>query len=431
MATINEHSVGTLTEERGRWAFQYTADWLASPESFALSPQLSLQSEPHIDNASQRQVQWYFDNLLPEEGQRTLLAQDATIEQADTFSLLAHYGAESAGSLTLRSENDPVDSSVNTAKDLSDAALQQRIDQLPTLPLAHGAVKRMSLAGAQHKLAVVYQQNHLYEPQGSAASTHILKPDHLSTAFPQSVINEWFMMKLAKNVGLTVPEVHRHYVPSAVYIIERFDRRRVDGQVERLHSIDACQLLGMDASYKYQQGSVERLVELASACRSTALTRTRLYSWLVFNVLVGNTDAHLKNLSFMVSVDGIELAPIYDLLSTAVYETRAFDGNTWPSQTRMAWPLPGAETVSDISRAVLLEAGRRLGLNKATATRLLDYQLDRILAAAQELYEQMLVENKDQLVASAQQGVRIEAENRCIRTVIHNIIKPMVVQLAK
>ena len=91
-------------------------------------------------------------------------------------------------------------------------------------------------------------------------------------------------MQLAGRVGLTVPPVHRRYIPSALYNIERFDRITDDKEVKRLHSIDACQLLGMDAAYKYQQGSVQRLSDIANTCRSTALTRTRLFSWLVFNL---------------------------------------------------------------------------------------------------------------------------------------------------
>ena len=426
-ASINGRAVGSLTDNNGVWEFRYDNDWIAFDTSFALSPNLPLQVEAHIDDASQRQVQWYFDNLLPEENQRTLLARDAIIDQADAFALLEHYGAESAGSLTLLPPDTFQDPDNDGAEVLDDAQLDERINKLSSLPLTHGANKRMSLAGAQHKLAVIYAQNQLYEPRGHAASTHIIKPDHPSVDSAQSVINEWFVMQLAGRVGLTVPPVHRRYVPSALYIIERFDRITDNKLVKRLHSIDACQLLGMDATYKYQHGSVQRLSDIANACRSTALTRTRLFSWLVFNVLVGNTDAHLKNLSFMVSHEGIELAPMYDLFSTAVYETRAFDGKTWPTQTRMAWPLPDAEFVSDISVDVLLKTATDLGLKKVTAQRLLNHQLDKIMTAAQSLYEQMVSENERATMGG--QGERITAESRCVRSIIHSIIEPMVKQL--
>lgn len=427
-ASINGHAVGTLKDEQGQWSFTYERSWLSFNKSFALSPHLPLQEESLVDNSSQRQVQWYFDNLLPEEGQRALFATEATIDQADAFALLEHYGAESAGSLTLLAEGKPI--SENNTVPLNDAALEKRIGNMPNLPLAHGANKRMSLAGAQHKLAVIYSDNQFYEPQGNTASTHILKPDHPSTAFAQSVINEWFVMQLAGRVGLNVPLVHRRYVPSPVYVIDRFDRIELNNTVNRLHSIDACQLLGIDATFKYQQGSILRLAEIAERCRSTAQCRTRLFSWLVFNVLVGNTDAHLKNLSFMVSHEGIELSPLYDLLSTAVYETKAFDGSTWPTKTHMAWPLPDAVYMSDITRDVLLNASEQLGLNKSTANRLLNHQLERIVVLAHELSEKMLNENAKLLRSVEADGVRMESENRCIRSIIHNIIEPMVEQIS-
>lgn len=101
LASINQAAVGTLQEDGGLWRFQYTSSWLGNSEAFALSPHLPLTAEPLLDGASERPVQWYFDNLLPEETQRVLLAGDAKLDAADAFGLLAWYGAESAGSVTL------------------------------------------------------------------------------------------------------------------------------------------------------------------------------------------------------------------------------------------------------------------------------------------------------------------------------------------
>ena len=73
-ASINQANVGTLREVDGVWSFQYSQSWLNNPFSYALSPSLPLVTEPQLDGASQRPVQWYFDNFLPEEGQRILLS---------------------------------------------------------------------------------------------------------------------------------------------------------------------------------------------------------------------------------------------------------------------------------------------------------------------------------------------------------------------
>lgn len=429
IASIDQDPVGTLEEVNGLWSFRYARAWLAHPKGFPLSPHLPLSAEPLVDGASVRPVQWYFDNLLPEEGQRLLLAQDARLRAADAFGLLGWYGAESAGSLTLL----PPGSSLQAAapiRALPDAALQARIGHLPQVPLTQGAVKRMSLAGAQHKLAVVLRDGQLYEPAGATPSTHILKPDHPDQDYAHSVINEWFVMRLAQRLGLIVPPVHRRYVPSPVYLIDRFDRvAHADGW-RRRHAIDACQLLGLDRSFKYSEGRMENLAALALACRSPAVARARLFGWLVFNVLVGNADAHLKNLSFLVSHDGVELAPFYDLLSVAAYDTPSFDQRGWPDSTQLAWPILGVSQFSQVDRALLREAGAVLNLNRATAQRIVDRLAGKVLAEAESLYAEVEDENARIAQTNPALSATMAGESRCVRIIIHSVIKTMVQAIA-
>ena len=427
-ASINQQEVGSLQEVAGLWSFQYTPDWLANPKGFALSPHIPLSAQPLLDGASQRPVQWYFDNLLPEEDQRVLLAKDARLDAADAFGLLAWYGAESAGSLTLLPP-EAAPQTTEPLRPLPDDALQARIRQLPRAPLTHAAVKRMSLAGAQHKLAVVLQDGALFEPAGATPSTHILKPDHPDADYPHSVINEWFVMRLARRLGLDVPEVHRRYVPSPVYLIDRFDRVAGAQGWQRRHAIDACQLLGLDRSFKYTQGSMDSLAALANACRSPAVARSRLFGWLVFNVLVGNSDAHLKNLSFLVSHEGVQLAPFYDLLSVATYDSPAFDKSGWPAQTQLAWPILGVRHFSDIRRGLLLEAGVALNLVKGTAERLLENLRSRIVSEAEALYAEVEAENARIAHARPELAATMAGESRCVRAISHTVIKEMARQI--
>ena len=427
-ASINQQEVGSLQEVAGLWSFQYTPDWLANPKGFALSPHIPLSAQPLLDGASQRPVQWYFDNLLPEEDQRVLLAKDARLDAADAFGLLAWYGAESAGSVTLLPP-EAAPQTTEPLRPLPDDALQARIRQLPKSPLTHAAIKRMSLAGAQHKLAVVLEDGALFEPAGATPSTHILKPDHPDADYPHSVINEWFVMRLARRLGLDVPEVHRRYVPSPVYLIDRFDRVAGAQGWQRRHAIDACQLLGLDRSFKYTQGSMDSLAALANACRSPAVARSRLFGWLVFNVLVGNSDAHLKNLSFLVSHEGVQLAPFYDLLSVATYDSPAFDKSGWPAQTQLAWPILGVRHFSDIRRGLLLEAGVALNLVKGTAERLLENLRSRIVSEAEALYAEVEAENARIAHARPELAATMAGESRCVRAISHTVIKEMARQI--
>ena len=430
LASINGDPVGTLHEENGIWVFRYSDAWLKNPDGYALSPHLPLQTDRLLDLSTTRPVQWYFDNLLPEENQRTLLASDARLDAADAFGLLGYYGAESAGSLTLLPPETDAQQP-EALRPLSDEALYDRILQLPRAPLTHAAIKRMSHAGAQHKLAVVFQGGQLFEPAGATPSTHILKPDHPDADYPHSVINEWFVMRLAKRLGLEVPEVHRRYVPAPVYLIDRFDRTRSDGRWQRRHVIDACQLLGLDRSFKYSRGSVENIAALATACRSPAVARTRLFSWLVFNVLVGNTDAHLKNLSFMVSHDGIQLAPHYDLLSTACYETRAYDKNGWPDRTQLAWPILGVNHISEVDRALLIRAGAGLSLAKTTAERLLDNLCRKTMSETEALYAEFETENAALIDQKPELRAPLAGESRCLRTIQHAVIREMTQKIGR
>lgn len=379
---LNDQRVGTLSEGNDLWRFEYDPAWVSAPGSFDLAPGLSRATLLHQDGATQRPVQWYFDNLLPEETLREALIKDAGIKGDDAFALLQYLGAESAGSLVLLPPDGDA-TPPGQLKPLTDDALSQRIRNLPRQSLSSGAPKQMSVAGAQHKLLVVLRDGKLYEPVGSEPSTHILKPDHLSDDYPASVINEYAMLRLAARLGLGAPAVHRMYVPEPVYIIERFDRFQDEqGKTQRRHLIDACQLLGKSRNFKNTSASLQTMAACIAQCRIRATARQHLYRWLIFNLLTGNDDNHLKNISFMVSHEGIEVSQPYDMLCTAVYRTIAFADKraTWPAVDMMI-SLPGATKFSQVTREAVLLAGEALGLDRRISERELDRMTNALLQA--------------------------------------------------
>lgn len=368
-----------------------------------------------MDGASQRPVQWFFDNLLPEEGARELLAKDASLSTADAFGLLAWYGRESAGALTLL-PSDETPSLSDGCLPLTDEDLSARIRQLPAISLAHGAPKKISLAGAQHKLAVILTPEGLLEPRGNTPSTHILKPEHQDKDhYPHSVINEWFAMTLAKRVGLPVPEVTLRQVPEPVYLVERFDRLLSPTGVVRLQTLDACQLLGLDKSFKYTQATPDSLNRLISACREKARTRLALYRWVVFNTLIGNDDAHLKNLSFHVEggerETTLRLAPHYDLLCTAAYRT----GNDW-GNAELSWAMGNAKCAHQLTREHVIAFGGAIGLPAAVAEKEL-----RLLLTQSNVSGLALL---NELPEGSHAG-----EKRFVRQIVHGVMKDMARQL--
>ncbi len=219
-------------------------------------------------------------------------------------------------------------------------------------------------------------------------------------------------------------------MPAPVYLIERFDRVSDKAVWQRTHCIDACQLLNLDRAYKYQQGSTERLAELADLCRNKPMARVRLYEWLVFIVLTGNGDAHLKNLSFLVGHEGITLAPHYDLLSTAVYETRVFGKEGWPDLTELAWPLLGIRRFRDIDRALMLAAGRSLKLARHTCERILDKLAGRIVTQSRILLDDIEQDNnRIQTVCHHMIAATLAGELRCLRAIVEIIIGDMAKKL--
>ncbi|WP_231583385.1 HipA domain-containing protein [Luteimonas sp. FCS-9] len=426
IATLDGQPVGTLHEHRNVWRFAYAPAWIDHPASFDLSPWLPRSQGTILDGSTSRPVQWYFDNLLPEDQQRTRMAQDAGLRGSDDFALLAHYGAESAGALTLLPPHIVLSPSGRTP--LPDADLSQRIRNLPRHSLAGGAEKRMSLAGAQHKLAVIEDRGALYQPIGAETSTHVLKPDSTDPDYPHTVINEYFVMRLAHAMGLMVPRVQRRYVPEPVFLVERFDRVVDRLGVRRVHAIDACQLLNLQRGDKYAAANLQTLGTAIMQCRKRLNTRTRLFDWLVFNLLTGNDDAHLKNLSFLVDADGIDLAPHYDLLSTVAGRSRAYkqDDASWPHASTLASELPGARRFAEVTPALLVDAAVQWGLPPRMAQRRLADMVANIVPSAESVMRDIEVENVQWAHLA---GMRLQGELRMVRTIIEVVIKDMARQL--
>lgn len=432
---INHQLVGHLRENDDLWEFEYASPWRAFEQGFDLSPALPRAVALHRDGATNRPVQWYFDNLLPEEQLRTLIASEANLPASDAFSLLTHFGEESAGSLILVDVGRKV-SVPQGLLPLSLPELSSRIRRLPQASLSKDAAKRMSLAGAQHKMLVVFENGQLFEPLPGTPSTHILKPNHPSSDYPATVMNEYFTMRLARAVGLDVADVQRVYVPQPVYLVTRFDRTgNTEGhEVRRRHIIDACQLLNRSRVFKYTAAQVDTLAQAIDHCRHKAASRLTLYRWILFNILVGNADNHLKNISFLVDGSGIRVAPGYDLLCTVVYDTKVFAGAkaNWP-HTQLAFELGDARRFSGVTRAHLTQAGKMLGLSPATATR----ELDRLIRVIPEQADKLLAEIVDQHESPIAPGTDTKAaraffagEARLLRTIRHLVISDMTLRLA-
>lgn len=313
--------VGRLRRRSNRrMEFRYASDWVCG-HGFGISQSMPL--DPAALTVRGERAHRFFANLLPEGGVRERAVRHFRIPD-DDFELLRELGGECAGALSILPEGREPDS--------PDAEAYRRVDDgmLGRLLFSHGwdfaefdpnPAARLSLAGAQDKMAVAMRDGLIHLPVGTAPSSHILKFDSLEYA--NVLAFECFATQLAKSAGLPVVEFElRRVGKDFVALIDRYDRTLgEDGRIRRLHQEDFCQALGYSSRTKYETDggpSFARCFRLVrDVCDAPVDDLERLLRWQIVNVLVGNSDGHAKNLSLLYGADGgTRLTPFYDLVPT-------------------------------------------------------------------------------------------------------------------
>lgn len=228
---LKENLVGRLEQAAGgELTFTYDTDYLSSAlGSISLSLPLQTQS------FKGPQVRAFFSGLLPEESVRERLAGYLGISEQNSFALLEAIGGDCAGALALYPHGDKPYKPLEAVEVLNSVQLKQILGQIRCHPMLAGdGSYRLSLAGAQDKLAVGFSDGNVQLMKGGAPTTHILKP--IIERVKDSAHNELFCMKLAKMVGIDVPEASLHFVDDTpYYLVERYDRSAdKDGVVTRI-----------------------------------------------------------------------------------------------------------------------------------------------------------------------------------------------------
>jgi serine/threonine-protein kinase HipA len=250
-----EDVVGRLVQDDGgQMIFDYAESWLASPRAVPLSQSLLLRPKRFRN----KECRGFFAGILPEESKREIIARNLGISARNDFAMLERIGGECAGAVTFMLAGQPLPVREPGYRTLSQEELVDIIRELPLRPLLAGEKGiRLSLAGAQDKVAVRVENREIFLPLGNAPSTHILKP--AVERFEGVVHNEAFCMKLAAAAGLPTAPVEIGNVEGLDYLlVERYDRHHGVGPdglqiVERLHQEDFCQALGIVSEHKYQK----------------------------------------------------------------------------------------------------------------------------------------------------------------------------------
>ena len=316
-----EAKAGVLSQEDGgALSFAYDAGYLEGSRSSAISFSMPLQEAAYGD----RIVRPFFSGLLPDEGARQRLSGALGISSGNAFGLLEVIGGECAGALSLYPAGEaPLSSDDDGVEFLSTERLEEILGKLRERPLLGGEEGvRLSLAGAQDKLAVCVEGESIGLAKGGRPTTHILKP--FIQALDGTVENELFCLRLAARLRLPVPNVEMRHGAIPFLLVERYDRaRHEDGTITRLHQEDFCQALSVPPELKYEaEGGPGTEASLALIGRTTArpaADRLGFIRMLILHYLVGNADAHGKNYALLYSGRIPDLAPLYDVLCTAAY----------------------------------------------------------------------------------------------------------------
>jgi len=316
-----------------RFAFAYAEAWREARNAFGLGPQLPLKA-PDDQSPDQHSaiVRQFFENLLPEGDALDHAAQAHGVSKSNLLGHVHALGRETAGAIRLTAGDvAPLKEEPEQLREIVREELSQRIRERAQLPFSVWDQQvRLSIAGYQDKIAVYEHDSRLFLVNGGPkASTVIVKPVPTRPALASLPGNEFMCMQLASAAGLPVADTWLEHVPEPVLFVKRFDRRETPTGVERLHLIDGCQFLGLSVGMKYERpygdGPDVRNIRDGASLRALfkainqyslqpAVDRLALLRWAIFQVLIGNTDAHGKNLSFFVQPSGVRLAPAYDMV---------------------------------------------------------------------------------------------------------------------
>ncbi|ACC70257.1 HipA domain-containing protein [Paraburkholderia phymatum] len=399
--TTHEGAVGRLDFDARQtlYRFAYDGNWTARRNAFPLSPHIPLSGAEPAGGAVHR----FIANLLPEGRALDVASVVYQVSKDNIYGLIRMLGKEPVGALSFLASGEagePIERGAGeqppARRAISPDELSQRIrerDAIP-FPVWDGKV-RLSVAGYQDKLQVLLEGDRIALADGPLSSTHILKPESRSPVTPCMVANEHYCMTLASRMGLQTAPVAIRRIPEPILLIQRFDRSVVldaaDGEsveaVRRRHVIDGCQALDLPVSFKYERNfgntqdvrniregvSFEKLFSLQRHLDNPAAARTFMIRWALFQLLIGNSDAHGKNLSFFVHGGGLDPAPLYDLVSVNAYGEQV--------EQDMAMGYGEAFRLEEITPFALADFAQRTG----TAPRFLAREMARMAQAAKAL----------------------------------------------
>ncbi len=328
VALLGGREVGRVQrDKRGRLSFTYDDRWRNASVAYPLSVSMPLAAAEH----GHAIIDAFLWGLLPDnEAILSRWGRKFQVSARNAFALVSHVGEDCAGAVQfLRPER--VEACLGAAAEpvewLDEHAVAER---LQLLRADHSAWRmprdagQFSLTGAQPKTALLLEEGRWGVPSGRTPTTHILKPP--TGEFDGHAENEHFCLVLARRLGLpTASSSVMHFWNETAIVIERYDRRRTQHGLVRVHQEDICQALGVPPTRKYENeggpgvGAIVELLRTYSGEREEDVST--FVDALALSWLIAGTDAHAKNYSLLIGAAGrVRLAPLYDLASALPYD---------------------------------------------------------------------------------------------------------------
>jgi serine/threonine-protein kinase HipA len=361
---IDDHLAGRVTRRQGALRFKYEDQYRQRGTPTPLSVSMPVEISEHADHT----VGPWLAGLLPDN--ENVLARWARTFQVGNspFALLGTpVGEDCAGAVRFVSE-DRLEAALSRAgavEWLSDADVGKRLRDLkqdPTTWLGADFTGRFSLAGAQAKTALLYQDGRWGVPSGAAATSHILKP--AIAGFDDHDLNEHLCLTAARRAGLIAANTWiATFEDQSAIVAKRYDRvNSVQGWVQRIHQEDTCQALGVPPERKYQNEGGPTSTAIASLLRRTLpgqeadIAISRFLDALILNWLICGTDAHSKNYSLLLAGRQVRLAPLYDVASALPYPDMPIQ------KLRLAMKFGGSYLVTPRTPSMWPRVSKELGL---------------------------------------------------------------------
>jgi serine/threonine-protein kinase HipA len=406
---------------RGDLRLEYDPDWRQAEGAYPLSLSMPLTASVHTD----RVVRPFLEGLLPDDdGWRKQIARRYQVSARDPFALLAHAGEDCAGAVQFvrpdrleailtGEEGEDLEwlSEEEIGRDLRDRVEGRLVGRGPRSESGN-----FSLAGAQPKLVFVSRGGRWARSRGRTPSTHILKPPAIRELTGLEY-NEHFCLRLAEAVGLSAADSEvRAFDGQPAIVVRRFDREDLDGRLVRIHQEDLCQALAVHPDQKYEKDGGPGVAALIGLIRE----QSSIPDWdtvsfvdaVVFNWVIGGTDAHAKNYSFLVRPGPrITLAPLYDVISMLGDVTRPMER----SKLRLAMRVGKKYQLGRIDAGHWRDLATAAGLDPEPLVERVLWMVEEIRDAVTPTVEHLREEGVDHLVIDQLGSGILNHTEACLR----------------